>query len=167
MTPFPLQDENLPSVFLAALSKCTTMQKLCMRGHLAGIPPSVTAALLRAMSTMKPLEDVSLHGCTFSTYMYDVDEYVCAYMCASVHACMSGEGLQCMHVSGYTVCAGIHGFCNTVCLPEMMALARGSSIYNASNSNSLTNEKFQQTCILKYISIIMLCITTYRLGRAI
>ena len=60
VTPSSLQ-VPLPSAVEAGLSKCTTLQKLTVRGS----HPSVTAALLKAVTVNRSLEEVSLVGCDF------------------------------------------------------------------------------------------------------
>ena len=50
-----------PSAVEAGLSKCTTLQKLTVRRS----PPSVTAALLKAVTVNRSLEEVSLNECHF------------------------------------------------------------------------------------------------------
>ena len=61
VTPSSLQDGTLPSTVEAGLSKCTTLQKLTVRGS----PPSVTAALLKAVTVIRSLEEVTLEGCDY------------------------------------------------------------------------------------------------------
>ena len=61
VTPSSLQVVTLPSAVEAGLSKCTTLQKLTMRFR----PPSVTAALLKAMTVIKSLEEITLYECDF------------------------------------------------------------------------------------------------------
>ena len=61
VTPSSLQVVTLPSAVETSLSKCTTLQKLTVRG----IPPSVTAALLKAVTVIRSLEEVTLYKCDF------------------------------------------------------------------------------------------------------
>ena len=61
VTPSTLQGVTLPSVVEAGLSKCTSLQKLTVWGS----HPSVTAALLKAVTVNRSLEDVSLDRCDF------------------------------------------------------------------------------------------------------
>ena len=62
VTPSSLQVAAiLPSAVEAGLSKCTTLQKLTWWGS----PPSVTAALLKAVSVIRSLEEVTLEECDF------------------------------------------------------------------------------------------------------
>ena len=62
-----LQGDGFSPAFEADLSECTTLQKLLAWGwNGIAIPPSVTAALLRAMSAIKSLSEVSLDCCDFS-----------------------------------------------------------------------------------------------------
>ena len=63
MTPSSLQVGTLPSAVEAGLSKCTTLQKLTVRGRWN--PPSVTAALLKAVTVIRSLEEVTLIMCDF------------------------------------------------------------------------------------------------------
>ena len=66
VTPSSLQVVPLPSAVEAGLSKCTTLQTLTVRGnHSRVIPPSVTAALLKAVTVNRSLEEVSLDECDF------------------------------------------------------------------------------------------------------
>ena len=61
-----LQVVPLPSAVKAGLSKCTTLQTLTVRGSPSSvIPPSVTAALLKAVTVNRSLEEVSLEFCDF------------------------------------------------------------------------------------------------------
>ena len=61
VTPSSLQVVALPSAVEAGLSKCTTLQKLTVRRS----RPSVTAALLKAVTVIRSLEEVALEGCDF------------------------------------------------------------------------------------------------------
>ena len=61
VTPSSLQVVPLPSAVEAGLSKCTTLQKLRVRGS----HPSVTAALLKEVTVNRSLEEVSLDMCDF------------------------------------------------------------------------------------------------------
>ena len=61
VTPSSLQVVPLPSAVEAGLSKCTTLQKLTVRAS----HPSVTAALLKAVTVNRSLEEVSLDMCDF------------------------------------------------------------------------------------------------------
>ena len=61
VTPSSLQVVTLASAVEAGLSKCTTLQKLTVRGS----PPSVTAAVLTAVTVIRSLEEVTLYGCDF------------------------------------------------------------------------------------------------------
>ena len=66
VTPSSLQDSTLPSTIEAALSKCTTLEKLTVKGpYGTALPSSVTAALLRVASTVKSLQEVSLDRCDY------------------------------------------------------------------------------------------------------
>ena len=71
VTPSSLQ-VTLPSAVEAGLSKCTTLQKLTVEGSISSVippfktvPPSVTAALLKAVTVNRSLEEVSLVNCDF------------------------------------------------------------------------------------------------------
>ena len=61
VTPSSLQVVPLQSAVEAGLSKCTTLQKLTVRKS----RPSVTAALLKAVTVNRSLEEVSLDMCDF------------------------------------------------------------------------------------------------------
>ena len=61
VTRSSVQVVTLPSAVEAGLSKCTTLQKLTVRGS----PPSVTAAVLKAVTVIRSLEEVALEGCDF------------------------------------------------------------------------------------------------------
>ncbi len=61
VTPSSLQVGALPIAVKAGLSKCTALQKLTVRGS----PPSVTAALLKAVTVIRSLEEVTLYECDF------------------------------------------------------------------------------------------------------
>ena len=61
VTPSSLQVVTLPSAVEAGLSKCTALQKLTVRES----PPSVTAALLKAVTVIRSLEEVTLRTCDF------------------------------------------------------------------------------------------------------
>ena len=61
VTPSSLQVVTLPSAVEAGLSKCTTLQKLTVRRS----PPSVTAAVLKAVTVIRSLEEVTLDWCDF------------------------------------------------------------------------------------------------------
>ena len=61
VTPPSLQVVTLPSAVEAGLSKCTTLQKLTVMGS----PPSVTAALLKAVTVIRSLEEVTLVKCDY------------------------------------------------------------------------------------------------------
>ena len=61
VTPSSLQVVTLPSAVGAGLSKCTTLQKLTVRGS----PPCVTAALLKAVTVIRSLEEVTLDLCDY------------------------------------------------------------------------------------------------------
>ena len=66
VTPSSLQVVPLPSAVEAGLSKCTTLQKLTVGGGFPTlIPPSVTAALLKAVTMSRSLEEVALDSCDF------------------------------------------------------------------------------------------------------
>ena len=56
-----LQVVTLPSAVEAGLSKCTTLQKLTVRGS----TPYVTAALLKGVTMSRSLEEVTLAGCDY------------------------------------------------------------------------------------------------------
>ena len=73
-----LQVVPLPSAVEAGLSKCTTLQKLTVERSLSSvIPPSVTAALLKAVTVNRSLEEVSLFLCDFGMQ--------CVCVCVRVH----------------------------------------------------------------------------------
>ena len=61
VTPSSLQVVTLPSAVEDGLSRCTTLQKLTVSGS----HPSVTAALLKAVTVNRSLEEVSLGECDF------------------------------------------------------------------------------------------------------
>ena len=61
VTPSSLQVVTLPSAVEAGLSKCATLQKLTVNGS----PPSVTAALLKAVTVIRSLEEVTLNLCDY------------------------------------------------------------------------------------------------------
>ena len=61
VTPSSLQVVTLPSAVEAGLSKCTTLQKLTVSYS----PPSVTAALLKAVTVNRSLEEVTVYECNF------------------------------------------------------------------------------------------------------
>ena len=61
VTPSSLQVVTFPSTVEAGLSKCTTLQKLTVRRS----PPSVTAALLKAVTVIRFLEELTLDWCYF------------------------------------------------------------------------------------------------------
>ena len=61
VTPSSLQVITLPSAVEAGLSTCTTLQKLTVRRS----PPSVTVALLKAVTVFRSLEEVALDECDF------------------------------------------------------------------------------------------------------
>ena len=64
VTPSSLQVVTLPSTVEAGLSKCTTLQKLTvMTVRRRWSPPSVTAALLKAVTVIRSLEEVTLYDC--------------------------------------------------------------------------------------------------------
>ena len=66
VTPSSLQAVPLPSAVEARLSKCTSLQKLTVRGEYPSIiPPSVTAALLKVVTVNRSLEELSLDRCEF------------------------------------------------------------------------------------------------------
>ena len=73
VTPSSLQDITLPSAVEACLTKCTTLQKLTVRFS----PRSVTAALLKAVSVIRSLEEVALKFCDFGVC-------VCVCVCVSL-----------------------------------------------------------------------------------
>ncbi len=58
VTESSLQVVALPSAVEAGLSKCTTLQKLTVRGT----TPSVTATLLKGVTVSRSLEEVTLAG---------------------------------------------------------------------------------------------------------
>ena len=83
VTPSSLQVVPLPSAVEAGLSKCTTLQKLTVRGsHSSVIPPSVTAALMKAVTVNRSLEEVLLDKCDFG--MYSVCVRACVRACVCV-----------------------------------------------------------------------------------
>ena len=93
MTPSSLQVVPLPSAVEAGLSKCTTLQKLTVSGSPSiVIPPSVTAALLMAVTVNRSLEEVSLFSCGFGMQCVCVCVLcvccVCACACACVCVCV-------------------------------------------------------------------------------
>ena len=59
--PSSLQVITLPSAVEAGLSQCTALQKLTVRGN----SPSVTAALLKAVTMIRSLEEVTLDWCDY------------------------------------------------------------------------------------------------------
>ena len=61
VTPSTVQVGTLPSAVEAGLSRCTTLQKLTVRGSY----PSVTAAHLKAVTVIKSLEEVTLDWCDY------------------------------------------------------------------------------------------------------
>ena len=61
VTRSSLQVVTLPSAIEAALSKCTTLEKLTVNS----LRSSVTAALLRAVSTVRSLKEVSMGRCNY------------------------------------------------------------------------------------------------------
>ena len=61
VTSSSLQVVTVPSAVEAGLSKCTTLQKLTVRRS----RPSVTAALLKAVTVIRSLEEVTLDECDF------------------------------------------------------------------------------------------------------
>ena len=61
VTPSSLQGVTLPSAVEAGLSKCTTLQKLTVWGS----PNSVTAALLKAVTVIRSLEEVTMNVCDY------------------------------------------------------------------------------------------------------
>ena len=78
VTPSSLQDSILPSVIEAALSKCTTLEKLTVKGmYINGLPSSITAALLRAVSALESLQEVSMNHCGYGMYLLCVHAHVC------------------------------------------------------------------------------------------
>ena len=79
VTPSSLQVDILPSAIEAALSKCTTLEKLTVKEHSS----SVTGALLRAVSTVRSLKEVSMGWCNYG--MQSV--YVCALCVCGVCVC--------------------------------------------------------------------------------
>ena len=64
VTPSSLQVVTLPSALEVGLSKCTTLQKLTVRG-IPTLSSSVTAALLKAVTVIRSLEEVTLDMCDF------------------------------------------------------------------------------------------------------
>ena len=61
-----LQVVTLPSAVEAGLSKCTTVQKLTVWESMSvRIHPSVTVALLKAVTVIRSLEEVTLCECDF------------------------------------------------------------------------------------------------------
>ena len=84
VTPSSLQVGTLPSAIEAALSKCTTLEKLTVEGACVPrsvLPSSVTAALLRAVSTVRPLIEVSMGLCDYGM------QCVCVRACVRVCEC--------------------------------------------------------------------------------
>ena len=77
--PSSLQVVTLTSAVEDGLSKFTTLQKLTVRRS----PPSITAALLKAVTVIRSLGEVTLHWCDFGMYV------VCVYTCASLSLNMS------------------------------------------------------------------------------
>ena len=64
-----LQVVTLPSAVEAGLSKCTTLRKLTVGGKVLNVIPfSVTAALLKAVTVNRSLEEVTLDKCDFGRY---------------------------------------------------------------------------------------------------
>ena len=68
VTPPSLQVCTLPSAIEAALSKCTTLEKLTVNRVLGHFSSSVTAALLKAVCTVRSLQEVSLGSCDYGMY---------------------------------------------------------------------------------------------------
>ena len=64
VTPSSLQVVTLLSAVEAGLSKCTTLQKLTVKGS----TPSVAAALLKAVTVNRSLEEVTLDMCDLGVW---------------------------------------------------------------------------------------------------
>ena len=96
-----LQVITLPSAVEAGLSKCTTLQKLTVGGS----PPSVTAALLKAMIVNRSLEELTLNECDFGMCMYSVCMHVflCVFVSVLVCVCMLIY-MSLKMVTAYNVC---------------------------------------------------------------
>ena len=95
VTPSSLQVGTLPSAIEAALSKCTTLEKLTVKGTYSSVlPSSVTAALLRAVSTVRSLKEVSMDWCDYG--MQCVCVCVCVSVCVSVCVCVCAY-VGCVH----------------------------------------------------------------------
>ena len=94
VTPSSVQVGTLPSAVEAALPKCTTLEKLTVKGHGIALRSSVTAALLRAVSTVRSLKEVSMGRCRYGM------QCVCLSVCVCVCA----------------VCAWVCGVCVCVCV---------------------------------------------------
>ena len=91
VTPSSLQVDILPSAIEAALSKCTTLEKLTVKGSLYRhvLPSSVTAALLRAVSTVRSLKEVSMGWCNYGMQSVCVCALcVCGVCVCSVCVCV-------------------------------------------------------------------------------
>ena len=84
VTPSSLQVGTLPSAIEPALSKCTTLEKLIV----TGLPSSVTAAVLRAVSTFRSLKEVSMDKCDYGMQcVCVVCVCVCVFVCVCVCVC--------------------------------------------------------------------------------
>ena len=101
MIPSSLQIGTLPSAIEAALSKCTTLEKLTVDEPYGSVlPSSVTAALLRAVSTVRSLKEVSMAGwCDYGMQ--------CVCVCACVCVCVFGVCV-CACVCLVCVCVRTH-----------------------------------------------------------
>ena len=86
VTPSSLQVGTLPSAIEAALSKVTTLEKLTVEGpYGSALPSSVTAALLRAVSTVRSLKEVSMGWCDYGMQCVCVSVCVCVCVCVCVY----------------------------------------------------------------------------------
>ena len=89
VTPSSLQVGTLLSAIEAALSKCTTLEKLTVkRPYRSVLPSSVTAAVLRAVRTVRSLKEVSMDSCHYGMLCVCVCVCVCVRVCVCVHACV-------------------------------------------------------------------------------
>ena len=102
VTPSSLQVVTIPSAIEAALSKCTTLEKLTVKGQYRSVlPSSVTAALLRAVSTVRSLKEMSMGKCHFGMQSVCVCVHVCVHLCVCK-----------VHHTGETDSEGVFLFCH-------------------------------------------------------
>ena len=91
---------TLPSAIEDALSKCATLEKLTVnRPYSSLLPSSITAALLRAVSAVKSLKEVSMDNCDFGMLC------VCVCVCARVRVCACVRVRARVCVCACVVCA--------------------------------------------------------------